>query len=322
MSTIFVHSNKNIIYPIMQAESKLTESSKDKRVSFWLLFLRHAGHLVTIPIFIVLHKMFPDPEWSFHADRILLFLLTVITVEAFFQLFRKAIIVGFLVAILYLSIGSIIGKYGFVSLIKDYKYLLFSLSNSPFPEEILVSTLKPFPGKAVILEAIDFEKENVRDFALSATRKHFMGNYENAVQRKWVHCFAVFKEINSNWNYVSDPLSREYYAKASQSVRHLSGDCDDHSILMAACIQSVGGVWRLVYTSNHMYPEMLVGTKKDMESVNYLIKRRFFETESDSMPINYHLDENGKAWLNMDYTAKYPGGPFMKDKILSTLVLR
>jgi hypothetical protein len=26
--------------------------------------------------------------------------------------------------------------------------------------------------------------------------------------------------------------------------------------------------------------------------------------------LHYHIDERNQIWLNLDYTAKYPGGPF------------
>jgi hypothetical protein len=58
-----------------------------------------------------------------------------------------------------------------------------------------------------------------------------------------------------------------------------------------------------------------------MENVNYLIKKRLFPNESKHQAIHYHIDERGNVWLNLDYTAKYPGGPFMKEEILSALTL-
>jgi hypothetical protein len=35
---------------------------------------------------------------------------------------------------------------------------------------------------------------------------------------------------------------------------------------------------------------------------------------------HYHIDERNQIWLNLDYTAKYPGGPFcMSEEILGAL---
>jgi hypothetical protein len=159
----------------------------------------------------------------------------------------------------------------------------------------------------------------VRDFALSATLKHFRDVRGYANYRTIIQCFAVFKEINSRWNYVSDPKGKDYIANATESLRYLSGDCDDHSILMAACIKSIGGTPRLIHTGGHIYPEILIGKKPDLEIVNFLIKKVLFVEESKGKTIHYHIDERGQIWLNLDYTATYPGGPFMSEEILGAL---
>ena len=129
------------------------------------------------------------------------------------------------------------------------------------------------------------------------------------------------KEINNNWNYVSDPKGREYIADASESLLYFSGDCDDHSILMAACVKAIGGTPRLIHTGGHIYPEILIGDKADLETVNYLIKMVLFVKESKGKQIHYHIDERGQVWLNLDYTSNYPGGPFMSEEILGALTL-
>ena len=79
-----------------------------------------------------------------------------------------------------------------------------------------------------------------------------------------IQCFAVFKEINTRWNYVNDPKGQEYIAYASESLQHFSGDCDDHAILMTACIKAIGGTARIIHTGGHLYPEMLIGNKNDL----------------------------------------------------------
>ena len=61
--------------------------------------------------------------------------------------------------------------------------------------------------------------------------------------------------------------------------------------------------------------------KSDLETAIYLIKEVLFLNESKDKDIHYHIDERGNIWLNLDYTAKYPGGPFMKEEILGALTL-
>ena len=90
---------------------------------------------------------------------------------------------------------------------------------------------------------------------------------------------------------------------------------------MAAAVRAIGGTPRLIHTKGHIYPEILIGTMNDLETVNYLIKNILFEKESYKKQLHYHIDERGQVWLNLDYTAKYPGGPFLSEEILGALTL-
>jgi hypothetical protein len=49
---------------------------------------------------------------------------------------------------------------------------------------------------------------------------------------------------------------------------------------MAASVRAIGGTPRLIHTKGHIYPEILIGTLNDLETVNYLIKNVLFEKES------------------------------------------
>jgi len=201
--------------------------------------------------------------------------------------------------------------------------MMYAMSENPNPQDLIISKLLPFPNKYKILNAIEYKNPKVRSFALMATNKHFrdVKEYKNEYFTL-IQCFAVFKEINSQWNYVSDPKGSDYIATATESLEYLSGDCDDHSILMAACIRSIGGTPRLIHTKGHIYPEIYIGKKSDLEAINYLIKKVLFPKESKDKTLHYHIDERGDIWLNLDYTAKFPGGPFMSEEILGALTLQ
>jgi hypothetical protein len=215
--------------------------------------------------------------------------------------------------------GTFSGEYGFRSIIEDYQYMVYAMNDSPNPQDLIISKLLPFPNKSKIIDAIEYENSKVRDFSLMATNKDFKDIRGYANYRTIIQCFAVFKEINSRWNYVNDPKGKDYIAKATESLRYLSGDCDDHSILMAACVKSIGGTPRLIHTGGHIYPEILIGKKADLEIINFLIKKVLFIEESKGKTIHYHIDERNQIWLNLDYTATYPGGPFMSEEILGAL---
>jgi Ca2+/Na+ antiporter len=277
--------------------------------------------LIAIPVFIIIHQNIITFSWYFNLDKILLFLVILIVIQLVLRLMRTIIIVCIGLYLIALVVGSLSGKYGFASVSEDYNYMIYAMKESPNPQDIIISKLLPFPNKSKILNAIEFENPKVRDFALMATLKDFRNVHGYSKYRTTIQCFAVFKEINSRWNYVSDPKGKDYIAKATESLRYLSGDCDDHSILMAACVRSIGGTPRLIHTGGHIYPEMLIGNKADLEIINYLIKKVLFVEESKDKPIHYHIDERGQVWLNLDYTATYPGGPFMSEEILGALTL-
>lgn len=277
--------------------------------------------LIAIPIFIIIHQNIVDPEWFFHFDRILIFIILIVAIQLLLRLMRKVIIICIALYLVALLWGTIFGGYGFRSVFDDYRVMIFAMAEDPNPQDIIVSKLLPFPNRSKILKAIEYNNPKVRNFALSATTKHFRDIRGYQKYRQTIQCFAVFKEIQSNWNYVNDPKGREYIASASESLQHFSGDCDDHAILMAAAIRAIGGTPRLIHTQAHIYPEMLIGSKSDLETVVYLIKEVLFVEESKNQEIHYHIDERGQIWLNLDYTAKYPGGPFMSQEILGALTL-
>ncbi|MBA5791389.1 transglutaminase [Flavobacterium sp. xlx-214] len=277
--------------------------------------------LILVPVFIIMHQNLIDPEWPFHLDRILLFVAITAFVTYILLYIKRFLLFVIILYVLVLFFGTIFAGYGFKSVYEDYRSMIFAMSDNPNPQDIIVSKLLPFPNKSKIIKSIEFDNPKVRNFALSATTKHFRNIKGHKEYRQIIQCFAIFKEIQSKWNYVNDPKNREYIATASESLEHFSGDCDDHAILMAASIRAIGGTPRLIHTKEHIYPEMLIGTKADLENIIYLIKEVLFEKESKGKTIHYHIDERGQVWLNLDYTAKYPGGPFMSEEILGELTL-
>jgi hypothetical protein len=277
--------------------------------------------LIAIPLFIIVHQNLIEFNWVFNLDRILLFLLIIIAIQLILRLLRTIIIICIFLYVLVLFYGSASGNYGFNSIYEDYDSMLYTMSDNPFPQDIIIAKLLPFPNKSKILAAIEYQNPKVRNFGIMATSKHFKDIKGYADYRTLIQCFAVFKEINKRWNYVSDPSDRDYIATASESLDYFSGDCDDHSILMAAAVRAIGGTPRLIHTKGHIYPEILIGSINDLESINFLIKNVLFEKDSYKKQLHYHIDERGQVWLNLDYTAKYPGGPFMSEEILGALTL-
>ena len=277
---------------------------------------------LTVPLFIILHQNLIDPQWPYHLDRILLFLGLVALLQLLFHFIRVTIFVSVIACTLFFTYGSLFGGYGFHSVYEDYRFMLYAMMDDPNPQDIIINRLLPFPNKSQILKAVEYDHPEVRNFAVAATNKYFKNVKGYSKHRVLIQSFAIFKEINSNWYYVSDPKGREYIATSRESVRLMSGDCDDHSILMSAAVKAIGATPRLIHTKGHIYPEILIGRNKaDLEEINYLIKEVLFPQETKGKELHYHVDERGQIWLNLDYTAKYPGGPFMHEEILGALTL-
>ena len=212
--------------------------------------------LIAIPVFIIIHQKLIDPQWPFQLDRILLFLGILIVIQLILRLLRTIIIVCIVIYLLVLVFGSLFGNYGFNSVFEDYRSMVYAMSDDPNPQDIIISKLLPFPNKSKILNAIEYDNPKVRNFALLATTKYFRDVKGYNEYRLQIQSFAVFKEIQNRWNYVNDPKGKEYIARASESLIHFSGDCDDHAILMAAAVRAVGGTPRLIHTGGHIYPEV------------------------------------------------------------------
>lgn len=188
--------------------------------------------LIAIPVFIIIHQNLIDPEWPFQIDRILLFISILALIQLVLRLLRTIIIICLAFYLIALIYGSTFGNYGFNSVFEDYRSMVYSMSDDPNPQDIIISKLLPFPNKSKILNAIEYDNPKVRNFALLATTKYFRNVKGYREYRNLVQCFAVFKEIRNRWNYVDDPKGHEYIARATESLIHFSGDCDDHAILM------------------------------------------------------------------------------------------
>jgi hypothetical protein len=253
----------------------------------------------------------PDTGLPFHLYRIVLFIVLIVLLLLVLRLFRTVITVAFIGLIVWLGYGTYSGKYGFAEVYKDGRAFIFSLQHDLNEEKLALTGKDEIPRQRELLSAMDYDNSAVRNFAVGATNEFFKeAQQKNFDLRKQIQCFAVFKKINSNWNYVDDPQNSEYFAKASESTKLLAGDCDDHAVLMASCIKAIGGRARLVYTTAHIYPELFIGNKGALEKINYLVKEQLFVAESKAHELHYHEDKDG-IWLNLDYTQHYPGGDFM-----------
>ncbi len=224
-----------------------------------------------------------------------------------------------MIGCLILTFTSFTGRYGFADLYEDYSAFLYGLRDRPIEVPFLAANTMPFQNADELVEAVDYRDEKVRNFAVKIATKHFHNAPVAQDEITLVQSFSVFREINSKWKYVSDPMDDEYFAKASESMEHFSGDCDDHAILMAACIRAIGGEVRFVRTTGHIYPELKIGSSKEVDRASDIISRTLFIREARGKELFHHTDENGDHWINLDYTRNYPGGEFIEEEIIGIL---
>jgi hypothetical protein len=286
--------------------------------------------LLTLPLFIIIYNHIPPIYVPFtentRIDHILTFCVVFICVYYLARKIRYWLYLFFATAVFTMIITSLTSKYTFFHLYHDYSSFLYSLNRSAIEFQFASAgdaENNIFANATLFRQAIDYKNESVRNYAAQIAVMHFE-RYTTNANRRVIQFFSVFKEIRRRWRYVYDPVGADYFAKASETVSQLrsdgkfKGDCDDYSILMAACIKAVGGDVKLVRTTihsstgsiGHVYPEVLVGNLKDLENINYLIKQVLFPRENGDEPIYYHVDEENMVWLNFDYNDYYPGGKY------------
>ncbi len=241
---------------------------------------------------------------------------------AFIVLVRKfqvMVYVGLMVGLVGITLTSLTGRYAFSDLYKDYAELLASLRDTAPNAPLAARKLAPFHDADKLKSILRDADGTVRREAVRMATANFTEVKVGADEYTMVQAFSIFKEINSRWRYVSDVKGGEYFATPAESLELMAGDCDDHALLMAACITAIGGQVRLVRTEGHVYPELLIGTESQLERAGYLIRKQLFANEVGDAPLYHHTDPDGRHWINLDYTRRYPGGELMNERIVGIL---
>lgn len=121
----------------------------------------------------------------------------------------------------------------------------------------------------------------------------------------------IFDYCYNKWRYVNDPADIEYVARASESINaSLTGDCDDFAVLVASCILAVGGRPCINTGHNarggHAFTEVDIA-RFDQNEVMNTIRKHFSAYNISSLATRRDGDH---LWLNLDWQAAYPGGPY------------
>jgi hypothetical protein len=231
------------------------------------------------------------------------------------RLFRFLLLPAVGLLILVLIYNQLTNGYGFGNMIRDYKSMVQNNWGKKEQKEIdlvlrptffdgpLTKTVKALQSKVQPTDSV------VRNWAVKHSLESFDENYPKYGSQ--VRLLSLFRHINSNFKYVSDSERDEYFATAKETIQNgLGGDCDDHTLLMVTCMKAIGAHCRMILTDGHLYPELLCGDEKQFEMMQQAVIHLFGNEAIDNM---YYHEQNGQYWINLDYTARYPGGPYVSE---------
>jgi hypothetical protein len=278
-----------------------------------------AGVLIIIPLSPIICRFIPPVMLGeYNVDLLLAVVIAIVLVRLLLWLMRPLIIPACLLLLGLLVYNQFAGKYAFDNVFKDYKSLAIANWEVKDQKQTDILSINPglfessnSKGTREIVSKVMIKDSVVRNFSV----KHSLDYFKEYQPKYQMLCrqFSLFKYINNNFNYVPDAQRDEYFATARETIQDgLGGDCDDHSILMASALMSIGAKCRLVIVDGHMYPELYVGNKKDFEVMEQAIVQLF--NDQNIHNIFYH-ENAGDYWINLDYTARHPGGPYMNDRL-------
>jgi len=162
------------------------------------------------------------------------------------------------------------------------------------------------PERKKVLDGCDYTSTLVRNTAIQIAANN-PGPYNIG------QLCDLFDYTLKNWTYINDPIMFNYVAKASESIeQNYTGDCDDFAVLIGSMIMSIGGEVRLNYAWNdsagHAFVEANLG-RIPLSSIKHYIRQRYWLNFNETVYLRRDL-KTQNVWLNMDWFAKHPGGPY------------
>lgn len=158
--------------------------------------------------------------------------------------------------------------------------------------------------------AIRSDSPRVRDFAVklatAAPGSYYRYSGGSTIPSKTGirQILAIHRYIAAEWDYINDPISGwdDYYSPADRTIAlGLAGDCDDFAILIAACIEAVGGRARILHgtcgSGAHAWCEAYIGDRAVWDEATRII--------GDTYPgssLSYLTPQNANDyWLCLDW---------------------
>jgi hypothetical protein len=283
------------------------------------LLLNLTSVLVIIPLAPYINRFIPplqigDLNFDLVVSLILAFLITRLILWAF----KPLIIPAFVIILGWLTWNLFGHKYSYSDVYQDYKSMVQRnwVTRDEKQSDVLNIQPQHIEGGMVqtvkaIRSKMDYKDSVVRNFAVEHSLQYFDDYYSK--YGNTARLFSLYKYIRENFKYVPDAQRDEYFATPRETILDgLGGDCDDHAVLVASCMRAIGGITRIVLIRGHAYPELYCGDKKDFEEMKSAIVQLFNDPPVTQI---YFHEYDDQYWINLDYTAMHPGGPYINNDV-------
>ena len=296
---------------------------ESKYSSFQQFLLNLLSLLTILPLAPYLNRFIPPlVEDGWHLDMLLAVLAAFLFTRILLWVFRPLIIPAFVLVVGVLSFNYFADNYTFSNVLNDYKGMVQGNWGTKNYKQLDILSLYPhrvetYRDKTVrsIRDKVNYKDSLVRNFSIY----HSVEDFDEYFPKygKVSRYLALFKYINKHFRWVPDTRRDEYFATPQETIQNgMGGDCDDHSILMVSCLQSIGARCRIVLIQGHAYPELYCGNKEDFEVMKQAIITLF--PHPPIKEVHYH-EMKGEYWINLDYSARHPGGPYLNDKVYALI---
>ncbi len=281
-------------------------------------FYHLVAMLCVIPLAPMINRVIPPLMiGGFNADLSVAILLSLAFVRFVLWVFKPLIIPSFVMIAFIVMFNMYARTYTVSSMVTDYRNLVSSNWDNRMKKEKNLYLVKPSLFDSEVEKAVkgmksqmNYSDPAVRSFAVKHATQYFADTYKT--YGATVRYLSLFKYINSNFKYVADPRKLEYYASPMETIANdMAGDCDDHTILMISALNAIGAKTRMVLTEDHVYPELYCGNKDQFLKTQAAIIELFPQEHINGL---FYREENGAFWLNLDYSARHPGGPYVSNK--------
>lgn len=279
--------------------------------------------LTLIPLAPFVNRFIPPIIFEgWNMDLIISFVISGLFIRLLMWIFKPLLLPAFLLLIGYLIYGSFTNGYGFKHVYYDYKTTAMANWTTKDEKQLDILNIDPdafnsYASKTArtIKSKLNDNDSLVRNFSVQHSLDYFDEYYIK--YKQVVRQLSLFRYMNENFKYVSDARRDEYFATPQETILNgLGGDCDDHSIVMASTMRSIGARTRIILVKGHAYPELFVGNKENFEQFKQAVIQLF---QVYNIKIIYYHEHNNEYWINLDYTARYPGGRYINGDVYAVI---